>query len=124
MVNRPQDLISRSEILCFNGFVTLVPKRAVLQFPKNLAERLKAQPGAKIKSWSDFYAANRGWITTVEVSRIQAEGKQPLSKETSLQMVKSGNLIVATYNGNPISVLPLKVPEPPPAVSNSQKSQL
>src|SRR6478752_2693120 len=52
---QPQDLISRSEILCYNGSLTLIPKRAVLQIPKNLEDRLKAQPGAHIRTWSDFY---------------------------------------------------------------------
>ncbi len=124
VVNQPEDLISRSAILCFNGFMTLVPKRAVLQFPKNLADRMKPQPGAQIKTWSDFYVSNRSWITTVEVSRIQAEGKQPLPKETCVQMAKSGNLIVATFNGNPISVLPLKAPELPVTPANTPNSQL
>ena len=30
-----------SDILCFNGMATLVPKRAVLHIPKNFADRLK-----------------------------------------------------------------------------------
>ena len=110
VVNQPKGLISESDVICFNGAVTLVPKRAVLQTPKNLVDRLKYVPGAKIMTWSDFYALNRGWITTVEVSRIQAEGNSPLAAETKKQLVKSGNLIVATFQGGPISVLPLKAP--------------
>lgn len=110
VVNQPKDLISESDTICFNGAVTLVPKRAVLQTPKNLVDRLKYVPGAKLMSWSEFYALNRGWITTVEVSRVQAEGNNPLTAETKKQLVKSGNLIVATFQGGPISVLPLKVP--------------
>ena len=110
VVNQPKSLISESDTLCFNGAVTLVPKRAVLQTPKNLADRLKYVAGAKLMTWSDFYALNRGWITTVEVSRLQAEGNDPLAAETKKQLVKSGNLIVATFQGGPISVLPLKVP--------------
>ncbi len=109
-VNQPKSLISESDMICFNGAVTLVPKRAVLQFPKNLADRLKYQPGAKLLTWSEFYALNRGWITTVEVSRIQAEGNSPLAEETQKQLAKSGNLIVATFQAGPISVLPLKIP--------------
>ncbi|MES2924338.1 MAG: hypothetical protein V4819_22495 [Verrucomicrobiota bacterium] len=110
-VNKPKSLLGASDLICFNGAVTLVPKRAVLQAPKNLAERLKYLPGAKLLAWSEFYALNRGWITTVEVSRTQAEGNSPLPEETQKQLSKSGNLIVATYQGGPISVLPLKVPE-------------
>jgi hypothetical protein len=109
LVNQPKDLISESDVICFNGAVTLVPKRAILQIPKNLEDRFKYQKGAKLMSWADFYALNRGWITTVEVSRIQAEGNSPIPEETQQQMVKSGNLIVATYQSGPISVLPLKV---------------
>ncbi len=105
-----KDLISESDIVCFNGIATLVPKRAILQIPKNMADRLKYIAGAKLMGWGDFYALNRGWITTVEVSRVQAEGNFPIAEDTRKQMSKSANLIVATFQAGPISVLPLKVP--------------
>ena len=110
VVNRPKSLLGESDIICFGRFAALVPKRAILQIPKDFGERLKMQPNVILQSWSDFYAANRGWITTVEVSRIQAEGNDPIAEEVKVQMSKSSNLIVATYLGGPISVLPLKVP--------------
>lgn len=110
VVNRPKSILAESDIVCFGDVAALVPKRAILQIPKNYADRIQLRPGAKLQSWSEFYAANRGWITTVEVSRIQAEGNEPLAEETKTQMTKSGNLIVATFLGGPISVLPLKVP--------------
>jgi hypothetical protein len=110
-VNLPKDLISESDILCFNGNMTLVPKRAVLQIPKNLADRLKYQKGAKLMGWSEFFAINRGWITTQEVSRVQAEGNAPIAEEIQKQISKTGNLVVATYQAGPISVLPLKTPK-------------
>ncbi|MES2438419.1 MAG: hypothetical protein V4584_05115 [Verrucomicrobiota bacterium] len=109
-VNQPEDLISQSDIICFNGMATLVPKKAILQIPKNLADRLKFKPGTKIESWADFYALNRGWITTVEVTRLQAEGNSPIAEKTQKEMVRCGNLIVATLQGGPISVLPQKAP--------------
>lgn len=104
----PKSLIGESDIICFNGTVALIPKRAILQMPKNMAERFVYKPGAKLLGWADFYALHRGWITTIEVSRIQAEGNSPLAEETKKKMVKSGNLIIATYQAAPISVLPLK----------------
>ena len=110
VVNQPKSLISQSDTLCFNGAVTLVPKRAILQIPKNFEDRLKYVLGAKLMSWEEFYALNPGWITTVEVSRIQAEGNSPLAAETKKQLVKSKNLMIATYQGGPISVLAPKVP--------------
>lgn len=110
LINPPKNLVANSDVICFGGLVTLVPKRAILGIPKNLADRLKFQPGSKIINWEDFYAQNRGWITTVEVSRTQAEGNQPMAEEVSKNIGKSMNLVVATYRGGPISVLPLKVP--------------
>ena len=109
VVNRPKSLLDQSDIISFGNFATLVPKRAILQIPKNLAGRIQIKPGVTIQSWSDFFAANRGWITTVEVSRTQAEGNAPIAEETATRISKSSNLIVATYLGGPISVLPIKV---------------
>ena len=111
VVNRPPGLLETSDIISFGKFATLVPKRAIIQIPKNVADRIRLEPGATIQSWSEFYAANRGWITTVEVSRVQAEGNEPIAEETKLLLSKCGNLVVATYLGGPISLLPLKEPE-------------
>ncbi len=111
VLNPQKDLISQSDFLSFQGLMTLVPKRAILQIPENYKERVTVLPGAKILGWAQFYAANRGWITTVEVSRAQAEGKTDLPEDTHKQITKCGNLVVATYMGGPISVLPLKEPE-------------
>jgi len=113
-VNQPKDLVASSDILCFGGIATLVPKRAIMNIPKNLQDRLKFLPGSKIKSWADFFALNRGWITTVEVSREQAEGNKALDEKIADRVSKSANLIVATYKGGPISVLPLKATVEPP----------
>ena len=110
LVNQPQDILATSDIICFNGDATLVPKRAIMSMPNNLKDRMKFLPGSKIMGWADFYAKNRGWITTIEVSRAQAEGNKALDEETSKKISKSTSLIVATYQGGPISVLPPKVP--------------
>lgn len=110
-VNQPVELLAQSDIVCFGGIATLVPKRAILSAPGNQKSRLELQPGVKIVGWQEFYALNRGWITTVEVSRIQAEGNLALPEETQERIGKSKNLVVATYMGGPISVLPLKTPE-------------
>ena len=108
VVNRPKSLLSESDIISFGGLATLVPKHAIMQIPASCTERLKIEPGAKLVSWADFYAANRGWITTVEIGIVQAEGNQPLAEETKKMMSKCRNLMVATYQGGPISLLPPK----------------
>jgi len=121
VLNPPQDLLSQSDIVCFGGIATLVPKHAILQIPEAYAERLKFAPGAQIVGWADFYAANRGWITTVEISRVQAEGKEPIAADTRKQLTQCRNLVVATYLGGPISLLAPKV-APPATAGASTKS--
>lgn len=101
----PQQLINTSEVLCFGSAMTLVPKGAILLTPKNLALRLKSSPEAQLVTWGAFLPANRSWINTVEVTFEQAAGKVPIPIETSELMTKTGKLVVATYKGNPISVL-------------------
>jgi hypothetical protein len=105
----PKSLLGESDILSFGGLATLVPKHAILQIPKNFSARLKIEAGAKIVSWADFYSVNRGWITTVDINRLQAEGNQPLPEKTRKLMTQCRNLMVATYQGGPISVLPAKL---------------
>ncbi len=122
-LERPADLISRSEILCFRGYLTLVPKRAVLQYPEQYADRLKPVQGAKIQTFPQFLAANRNWISTFEVSRAQAQGKDPLEKDARANMSKTGNLIIATFQGNPIEVMPLVLPEVAADGTKSQPSK-
>lgn len=118
-VKPSRGILANSDVICFNGSATLVPKRAIIQIPKNMEDRLKYQPGAKLLSWSEFYTLNRAWITIVEVSMEQAEGQSPLSEDTQKKMVASGNLMLATYQKSPISVLPLK--NPPETPTKTQK---
>lgn len=106
------DLISSSDILSFNGLATLVPKRAILNQPSDLASRINNyKQGSRIVGWLDFLQSNRGWITTLEVSRAQAEGTEPIDEEIVENYRKSSNLVVATYKSGPISVMPLREPE-------------
>ncbi len=107
----PKDLISQSDFICFDGSATLVPKMAILRVPQGWEERVRFQKNYRIKGWLDFYPANRGWITTVEVSFAQAEGKEPLPEQTLKMISTSRNLVVAVHQGGPISVLPPRVSE-------------
>ena len=125
-LNRPQDLLSQSDILCFGGIATLVPKHAILQVPDTYAERLKITPGVQIVGWMDFFAANRGWITTVEISRVQAEGKEPIAEDNRKLLAKCRNLVMATYQGGPISLLAPNVPpsaSPPASTKSTEQSK-
>ncbi len=109
--NTSRDLIKESTILCYRGFLTLVPKQSVLHLPEKLADRFKEQPNIKVQSWQDFYFANRGWIRTVEVTREQAMGEAPLAEDLVETFKTSASAVVATFKGGPISVLPVKETE-------------
>lgn len=117
------DIVADSDVLCFNGNAVLVPKRAILLVPKNVEGRLKYVNGAKLLSWSGFYALNRGWITTVEVSRKQAEGNELVPEETRKMMQKTGNLVIATFQAGPISVLAPKTAEETPKTAEESTTQ-
>lgn len=103
--NVPQDLISRSDVLCFNGMATLVPKNSILALPPGFADRVGMRPGAKLVGWAEFHAANRGWVTAQEITLGQARGDQPLEKAVSERLAKSTNVVVSTLQGGPISKL-------------------
>ncbi|MCB1091277.1 MAG: hypothetical protein KDL87_07095 [Verrucomicrobiae bacterium] len=118
----PPDLLSNSDILCHHGKATLVPKRAILFVPDNYSNRLKFEKGAKIQTFAEFLRTNRDWIKTVEVSRVQAEGGEPLSEDTQQDLEKSTSLVVATYQGGPISVLPPQVPVAPTIDGEAESS--
>ena len=48
----------------------------------------------------------------MEITRVQAEGNEPIAEDTRQVMTKCLNLMVATYQGGPISLLPPKAPPP------------
>jgi hypothetical protein len=104
VVNRPKDLLARSDIFSYLGQATLVPKKSVLHFPKELESRGGLKEESKFVPWIDFYAANRAWIRTVPVSRAQAEGREPMDEATVKSFAKEKRLVVATYQEGPISV--------------------
>ncbi len=106
-----RDLIKESTILCYKGSLTLLPKQAVLHLPDSLKGRLEVQPNAKVLTWADFHRANRGWIRTVEVSREQAMGQAEMPEEVVKTFQGSSSVVVATFKGGPISVLPYTAPE-------------
>jgi hypothetical protein len=123
VTNVPGNLIERSDVISFNGNTTLIPKFAIIQIPASFKERINNHtPGNRIVTWGGFYSVNRGWITTVEVSRLQAEGKEPIAPEIVDVYSKSRNLVIATFNGAPISVLPPKEEENPIQTASKEET--
>jgi len=104
VVNRPKDILEDSDIFSYLGQATLVPKGAVLHFPKELESRGGFKEQSKFVQWTDFFAANRAWIRTVSVSREQAMGHAPMDEEVVKSFAKEKRLVVATFYEGPISV--------------------
>jgi hypothetical protein len=107
-VHQPESLMSRSDVISFGGIAAMVPKRAILSLPAKFKDRMGTENNPRLVSWSEFYAANRGWISTYEVTRDQASGKEPLGDAAVTAIDKGTSVMIATFMGGPISVLPLK----------------
>ncbi len=115
-----RDLIAESTVVCYRGFLTLLPKKSVLHVPEHLEERIGVQPDAKVLTWQNFFKPNRGWIRTIEVTRDQARGYAEIPESIRTAVESSNALVVATYKGGPVSVLPLKEPEDIPSPSETR----
>lgn len=101
-----RDLIAESTVLNHGGLMTLVPKRAVLHLPEALEGRVGTRDGAELQPWVKFFEVNRSWLHAEPVTRERALGKTPFSAEETKALRSSGKIIIATYEGGPISVLP------------------
>ena len=107
--NQPQNLIESSDLISFQGLTTLVPKRAIMQLPEKFKDRINNHtPGNRVVGWLEFHAMNRGWITTVEISRSQAGGREALAEDLSEQLTKSKNMVVTVLDSGPISSMPYR----------------
>lgn len=108
----PASLMSRSVILNRAGYATLIPKKAVLHVPSGLEPLMGIKEGDKIIYWEEFFRNNRAWIRTIEVTRAQAEGWEGLDPDLRESFKECKQLIVATYQTGPISVLKPDAPVP------------
>ncbi len=116
--NQPGDLIGRSDLVCHGGVATLVPKRALLSVPERFRQRLRMVEGTRVVTWEEFFARNRDWITTVEVTPEEAGGRAMLPEKTTRQIADCDTVVVATFLGGPISVLEY---QPAPTAGLSRK---
>jgi hypothetical protein len=97
-------IIRESVILHDGANWTLVPESAVLHVPANLKHRINTKPVGKIMPWVDFLVANRGWLTTENVSFDEAAGNTAIDTKRAETWQKSDRIIVATHQNGPISV--------------------
>ncbi|MGC4017188.1 MAG: hypothetical protein QM755_22150 [Luteolibacter sp.] len=115
------DLQDTSTFLQANGLFTILPKGSVLVLPEKLAALVVETPeiGSKFQSWQELLTANRGSISTFEVTFDEASGKSPIDKDKLEMARKSERLIVAVCRGGAISC----PPQVPPAAIAADSGQ-
>jgi len=108
------DLQDTSTFLESNGLFTIIPKGAVIYVPEKLAAMVVETPSveSKFQAWQEFLVANRGRISTFEITFDQASGKTPVDADKLELARKADTLIVAVCRGGAISC-----PVPKPAIA-------
>ncbi|RPJ34237.1 MAG: hypothetical protein EHM17_07365 [Verrucomicrobiaceae bacterium] len=114
-VGRPagQSIINQSTVLHDGTRWTIIPDGAVLFVPEQMKARVGAEPSGQLLGWTEFLTANRGWLTTCEVSFDQATGKESLPAERCGFWAKQDKIVVAVHQRGPISFRGNKTPNTP-----------
>ncbi|WAC20520.1 hypothetical protein OVA24_03895 [Luteolibacter sp. SL250] len=98
------DLDANSSFIKYDGAVTLVPKGAILFVPDRFKDAVVTGISGKFSLWNEFSTKYRGLVTPFEVTVEQASGAKPIEEERLAAARRSGLILVAVFNGNPISV--------------------
>lgn len=108
-VNKVKSLLERSDVISFNGYTTLVPKRSIIHIPDGYQQRINNhKKGSKLVGWLEFLRLNRGWVSTVELTFAQAKGEEEIPPNLKESFQTGGNLVVAVFQAGPITVAPPK----------------
>ena len=98
------DLEKNSEFVAFEGAVTLVPKGAILHVPDRYRANVVTAMTGKFMLWNEFSAKYRGVVSAFEVSIAEASGQAEIKPERLEAARKTGVILVATIQQNPVSV--------------------
>ncbi len=98
------DLMAHSEFIAMEAQVTLVPKGAILHVPERFKANVVSKPEGSILLWHEFLGRYRGMVACFDVTLKEASGETPLDAARFDAAVKSGLIVVAVHNRNPISI--------------------
>jgi len=98
------ELDANSSYIKYDGSVTLVPKGAILFVPDRFKDTVVTGMSGKFSLWNEFSTRYRGLVTPFEVTVEQASGAKPIEEERLAVARRSGLILIAVFNGNPISV--------------------
>lgn len=110
----PRDfsLEALSQFLGDGESCVILPKGCVVHCPDTLGARVLTTPRGKLVPWPEFLVAHRAWITTREVSQEQIRGEAVFTESDHAGFHSAGKLVIATFRGNPVTVL-TPLPTPP-----------
>lgn len=117
-VKKKKGIVERSTILASGSRWAIVPKGSVIHVPNHLKGRVVSKPKGTLQGWSSFLRKNGGWIHTHEITLKQASGQEYLGEEKVKAYKTLGQIVIATYGGNPTSVSPKALTPPEKEVVN------
>ena len=107
-------LADLSQFLGEGGTSVIVPKGSVVHCPEPLTARILSAPGGTLMTWPEFLIAHRSWVSTREVSAAQIRGEAGFTDSDRAAFKAGGKLVIATFRGNPVTVLAPPAPAVPP----------
>ena len=91
--------------LVSQGICTRVPRESILHLPERYQTSVAEKPKGKQVSWIEFLAANQSWLRRQDVTWPQVLGKATFSRVTLKGLANENHLVIATYQGGPVTVL-------------------
>ena len=96
---------SRHFYLVSQGLCTRIPKESILHLPGKYRASVGQRPEGRQVNWIEFLSANRSWLKHQNVTWAQVLGTAPLARTTLDSLAIEGRLVIATYQGGPVTVV-------------------
>ncbi|QQL45496.1 hypothetical protein [Sulfuriroseicoccus oceanibius] len=109
--NKGRSMFKGMKVLSDGQRWTLVPALSILALPETHAYRIPEKATGTYVSWPEFLRHNRAWLRNYPVSVNTIKGTTPLTGPQRDHLAKAQLVAIATYNNNPVSVLPPRAKE-------------
>lgn len=98
------DLMEGATILYSGNRWTFIPSGSIVAMPDRQKRRVVSKQQGKFLPWPRFVRLNASWLSTYPVSAEIARGGDKFEESDFEALAESRRVLVATLNGNPISV--------------------
>ena len=105
------DILEYSDFLGYDGNYVILPKGSVIHVPTSLTQHVLQKPEGQMMSWMDFSSRYRGLVTVLQVTMKQVTGEVAIPADRIEAAAKTNCLVVAVFEGSPITVLKAADPE-------------